>query len=975
MKRKPVSCLITAMLSRLGAPRVRPMLPTSRATQGTLGRAFAVGTSCLFLSLTARAQVAPTPPPAPSTGGPIKLSVFEVSSERDTGYAASTAMTGTRTNEKLENLPNSISVMTQELLQDLALNTYFDAVDFGMSTENQFNDQGTIGAVVGNRSGNQVNIRGLASIRQLRDGFPWYLAADVFNTERIEFSRGPSGLAFGDVDAGGTINIASKRASFQRRGSVQVRYDNFGTQRYSVDFNQPIVPGRLALRVNAIKSEVEMFKQRMGRDLEGYAGSLRWEPFHHRRTQIDVAYETGNTTYHIGHLGPGDYRAAYVYGTGTSNLDADPLRPGTQVNGVGMQQIRAATALNHALVDVGGVINNWQSTTANIFRISFTPTSAAATSATDPQNPNRLSVRRVPESIIPLDEDWGGPDTKQASKYFAYTIELKHAFSDRLHALFAHNAQVDETIRKQAFSTVTVIAPASRYLHIDVNPVLPNPNGTGTVPNPNYEQMYVIHVPIYNPGGHDILNWRGQLVYDAALPWGITQRVVLGANYRHEKVYSEFFSYSLTREEIARRGYTGEAAWFTNNLVSNIHYLRDGNSDQKLGWNVRPGLTQLFRSNAGLNRHQDQSLTSGTLNILGSYFKGQLRSSIGVSRERWLQSVSAATTTDRANFNQATFFAADGSRLPNDGIRKASGMALNPFSDDWSTNQTYGAVWHLRPWLALTGGYFESSQFSDNIGTDLTGGAVVPLTGEGVDFSARFKLFDGKLEATVTRFETKQENLQAGISTQVRDELNLLLETDLANSIDYRDRTSTGWEYQVLVNLSRHWTLLGSYSRNQTEFTRFFPLLGAVLTQARAIARSRGLDPDGATMLTRDFLEDQEGVISLSRRATASLTTRYSFNEGRLKGFTAGIAARYTRGRERAAQIVSGVEVLPPVKSEDYILTNPFLSYRRKMGRFNWTLQLNINNVFDEKVDVGNGYTWTRYTEPRQYITTATVAF
>jgi outer membrane receptor for ferric coprogen and ferric-rhodotorulic acid len=302
-------------------------------------------------------------------------------------------------------------------------------------------------------------------------------------------------------------------------------------------------------------------------------------------------------------------------------------------------------------------------------------------------------------------------------------------------------------------------------------------------------------------------------------------------------------------------------------------------------------------------------------------------------------------------------------------------MALYPYSNDWSGNQTYGAVWHVRPWLSLTGGYFESSQFSDNFGTDLTGGAVVPLTGEGADFSARFKLFAGRVEATVTRFETKQENLQAQISAPVRDELNLLLTPDLANSIDYRDRTSTGWEYQVLVNLNRNWTLLGSYSRNQTEFTRFFPLLGAVLTKARAIASSQGLDPDDATALTRDYLEDQEGVISLTRRATASLTTRYSFTEGRLKGVTTGIAARYTRGRERPGVTISGVQVLPAIRSENYILTNPFVSYRRKFGRFNWTLQLNVNNIFDEKVDIGNGYTWTRYTEPRQYITTATVAF
>ncbi|MBM3855268.1 MAG: hypothetical protein FJ399_19290, partial [Verrucomicrobia bacterium] len=154
---------------------------------------------CLAAPTTSEAQTVAPPPKE----GAVVLSPFQVSTDRDSGYAASTAMTGTRTNEKLENLPNSISVMTQELLQDLAFNNYFDAVDFGMSTENQFNDQGTIGAVVGNRSGNQVNIRGLASIRQLRDGFPWYLAADVFNTERIEISRGPSGLAFGDVDAGG----------------------------------------------------------------------------------------------------------------------------------------------------------------------------------------------------------------------------------------------------------------------------------------------------------------------------------------------------------------------------------------------------------------------------------------------------------------------------------------------------------------------------------------------------------------------------------------------------------------------------------------------------------------------------------------------------------------------------------------------------------------------------------------------------
>ncbi len=233
---------------------------------------------CLVTALPAQSVPASTPPAATTATKEeaVVLSPFEVNSGNDKGYAASSALAGTRTNEKLANLPNSISVMTQEFLQDMAFNNYFDAVGFASNAENIANDLGTVGAVVGQRSGNQVNIRGLATVRQLRDGFPWYLVADVYNTERIEFSRSPGGLAYGDVDAGGIINIASKRAAFQKRGSAQVRYDNFGTQRYSIDYNHPLVPGRLGARFNAIKSEVEMFKQRMGRDLEGYVGALRW---------------------------------------------------------------------------------------------------------------------------------------------------------------------------------------------------------------------------------------------------------------------------------------------------------------------------------------------------------------------------------------------------------------------------------------------------------------------------------------------------------------------------------------------------------------------------------------------------------------------------------------------------------------------------------------------------------------------------
>ena len=139
--------------------------------------------ACLVAALasSAFAQTAPSlTTSAASKDEAVILSPFEVNSADDKGYAASSALAGTRTNEKLANLPNSISVFTADLLSDLALNDFFGAVEFAAGAENIFNDTGTVGAPVGSRSGNQISFRGIPSIRQLRDGFPWFLPADTY---------------------------------------------------------------------------------------------------------------------------------------------------------------------------------------------------------------------------------------------------------------------------------------------------------------------------------------------------------------------------------------------------------------------------------------------------------------------------------------------------------------------------------------------------------------------------------------------------------------------------------------------------------------------------------------------------------------------------------------------------------------------------------------------------------------------------
>jgi len=931
----------------------------------------------LALDLPSLAQS--TPPPnatKPSDATAVQLSVFEVTADKDLGYAASSAMTGTRTGEKLADLPNSISVMTQEFLQDIAVNNFLDAVEFATNAENLYNDSGTRGAAIGSRSGNQISFRGLASIRQLRDGFPWYMPQDIYNTERIEFSRGPGGLAFGDVDVGGIINITTKRANSRRSSSAQVRYDNWGSQRYSMDVNQPLADTGVSVRLNAIRAENESWRQRSGTELRGLAGAVRWEPFKHHRTVIDFTYEHGDQDEGFSHVVLDDQTAAYVRGSGTNALDANPNLAGVQTNGVGMQQIRAATGVDHLFGLIDGRIYSLQSTPTATFRTSMVQIGATVATGTDPVNPLRFPIIGVSERIVPRGQDWGGPINKLNSKFHAYTLEFRHTFNDRFSVLFSHNGQKDDTRRINVFNG-NVAGVGIRDLLIDVNPNLPDPSDptrTRLLPNPRFEQYYSVHNPVTLIDGHDIRNFRGVAVYDARLPWSIQQRLVLSGGYRSESYYKDAFTRSLSREEILRRGYTGNAAFYSNNLYYYYHYLKDGNSDAALADDHQPGVTTDFRfTHGGGSQRFDQNLTSGSLNALGSYFGGRVRSSIGLSRDHWKQDAFRPLVSDPVT-NEQRFVDRTGGLIPNNGTGYVA-VPLVPFSDQWVTNQTYGVVWHVTPWVSLTGGYFESTLFSDNFGLDLNGLALASHTGEGTDYSVRFNLLDQRVSLNLTYFQNTAENISSSVGAPVSAELNPLLAVPFVNTTDYRDRGTKGFEVELVTNLTRNWTVRGSFGKNEISFTRFYPLLRAKLSEAKASATSRGLNADNATAVTQQFIADQEAADSTSGRKTVNLTTRYRFGQGALRGLSLGGSVRRIFGKDWAAITVGGQEVLPKKVTDNQYVVSPFVSYRRKWRDTTWTAQINVNNLFDKVTDQGTAYRYTRWTDPRQIITSLTVSY
>jgi outer membrane receptor protein involved in Fe transport len=937
------------------------------------------GLLIVLLPMVGVAQLAPIPTalvnPA-AAEDPIALSPFQVVTDRDLGYAASTAMSATRTNEKLENLPNAISVLNQDFLQDIAANNFFDAVEFAVGAENVVDSRGTRGTEEGALfGGNQISFRGLQTFRQLRDGFVWYVPQDMFNTERIEISRGPGGLAYGDVDTGGLINISTKRAVDRNTSSAQVRYDDFGTRRFSIDLNRQIVPKRLAFRLNAIeRNDAPSIRQRTNTKGNGLAGALRWEVTKDGRTTVDVTYEHGRQDMFFGHLTLIDQTTAYVRGTGTIEPDADPFLAGVQTNGVGMQRIAPPAFGLKRFVDIGGTLYNMRATATEVYRWSTIVTGAGVATGIDPSNPRRLPNLSAAPSVVPHGQDWGGPDSKAAADWGAGVVELQHTFTNRLRVGLTYNRQRDTTNRTRTNNVSAIVTGAlGRAVFIDVNPRLPNPTGPGTIPNPRFEEYFISHTPTQHNDGHHVEGWRGTAVYDSKLPWGITQRFVAGVNYRHEAYFLDSFGLALSQEEIVRRMFLGNGRFYANNLVYLVHYLREGNSDEALRVRTQPGVTTWYRVGANQQRF-DQSLTSGSLNALGSYFKDRLRTSMGISRDRWIQSASLPTrrdpVTDEMRFVDAAGNFVEPNRVP-----------LYPFTANWVTNQTYGGVFKVTKWLALTGTYQESALFTDNFGRDLLGKPLKPRSGHGQDYGVRFNFLE-RVHTSFTYYDNTNKNVPVTFPAAVTTEMQGLLNAVFAGNTDTKDEASRGLEFEMVTNVTPNWTSKIALSRTLVHPTNTFPQLKGMLELARATAKGQGLDSDQATVATSEFVEEADadagapGMVRKSiKRWIGSAVTRYSFMQGALKGVTIGGSVRYVDGKPRAASVVDGVTVLPDAVTDHQWTVNPFVSYRCKVARVLWTVQVNVNNVFDEVTDQGTQYRYPRYTEPRQIVSTLTARF
>jgi catecholate siderophore receptor len=197
------------------------------------------------------------------------------------GYQPPQTSSATKTPTPLRDVPQSVTVVTRELMKDQAMTSMGDVLRYvpGVTVHQGENNR------------DQVIIRGNSSsadffVNGVRDDVQYY--RDLYNLDRVEALKGPNALIFGRGGAGGIVNRVTKEALFQPVREFSLTGGTFGSRRITMDLDQP-VNGKVALRLNGMYENADSFRQYVGLERSGFTPTVTVNASD--RTKVVLRYE------------------------------------------------------------------------------------------------------------------------------------------------------------------------------------------------------------------------------------------------------------------------------------------------------------------------------------------------------------------------------------------------------------------------------------------------------------------------------------------------------------------------------------------------------------------------------------------------------------------------------------------------------------------------------------------------------------
>jgi iron complex outermembrane receptor protein len=173
-----------------------------------------------------------------------ELQMVEVNGRKACSYNNLYSFFGEKTEANVIDIPQTISTVTRELIQDKMELTLKDAMN-DVAGVNQYSgfDEYTIR---GFRAENSRDIDGLRGYNTT------YTAIMLVNIERIEVIKGPTATLYGNCDPGGTINLVTKKPLDTARVGVDLYGGTWDHFRAEGDVTGPVNSSKtLLFRFNA----------------------------------------------------------------------------------------------------------------------------------------------------------------------------------------------------------------------------------------------------------------------------------------------------------------------------------------------------------------------------------------------------------------------------------------------------------------------------------------------------------------------------------------------------------------------------------------------------------------------------------------------------------------------------------------------------------------------------------------------------
>lgn len=464
---------------------------------------------------TAFAQSVPAPSSSDaraSREGAIELSPFVISAGTETGWVATETLAGTRLRTDLKDVANQVETLTREFMLDLGLTNLDQAMIYSINVENLRNDYLLADSGTDTQAPTTAGrFRGIATGTLSRNFFTVTNATDNFNLERVTLASGPNAILFGIGSPAGIIDATPARALLRgRKAGVEVQYDSENSRRGTFDFNTPIMPGRLALRLMGLsKREYASKKPNLDRDDRIY-GTLTFAPL--PNTTIVVQAERANRNINrASRYTPGDgvslwFTANEIPGSGYSA--PKPLFNNSNLTGIANNRV-FNQAGNAPVFMIDGSVGprSWRNSV-----VVRSPTTLPGTGPFD----QTLDWKILDPSIFPFDVNHLGNEQSNLIRTDTQTVFLEQRLTKDLSLEFAYNHE------KYYMNTVGVANEA--VLRVDANQFVP---GT-TTPNPNVGKLYSEGTSNKDIEFQRRDDWRATLSYQLDLGQKLSAKSAIG---------------------------------------------------------------------------------------------------------------------------------------------------------------------------------------------------------------------------------------------------------------------------------------------------------------------------------------------------------------------------------------------------------------------------------------------------------------